>query len=164
MTWFGAMALTCFSLVMASGDAPPQTASDAPAQVQATAAKAEPAAPLTPAPATPSADKPVSNPKEAGIREQLQGFAKAFNAPDVDALMELFTPDAVVVDPSGSETRGIPAIGDMYAEGFGDGSRAQDRVQRRGDPIPHRRRGAGRGSIAPLVGHRRRPRIHPLQC
>ncbi|WP_254053493.1 YybH family protein [Singulisphaera sp. GP187] len=112
MTWLAALALTCAGMVMASGDSPPQA--------QPTDAKAEPAA--TPAPATAPASAsapaaaPVSNPKEAAIREQVQAFAKAFNVHDVEALTELLTADAVVVEPSGSETRGQSDIGMMYAE------------------------------------------------
>ncbi|WP_020466435.1 YybH family protein [Singulisphaera acidiphila] len=106
MTWLGAMALTCAGMVMASGDSPPQ------AQSSDAKANAKPAA----APA--SEDAPAANPKEAAVREQVLAFSKAFNGPDVDALMELFAPDAVIVDPAGSETRGKPAIGEMYAEEF----------------------------------------------
>lgn len=98
----GAMALTCAGMVMASGDAPPEA--------QPADAKAKPA--VDPA--------PVSNPKEAAIREQIEAFTRAYNAPDVDALTELFTADAVIVDPSGAETRGTEAIGAMYAGAFED--------------------------------------------
>ncbi|WP_406693526.1 nuclear transport factor 2 family protein [Singulisphaera sp. Ch08] len=99
MIWLGAMALTCAGMVVASGDSP---------KAQPTDSDAKPAAAATPA----------SDSKEIAIREQVQAFANAFNVPDVDALTELFTADAVIVDPAGSETRGQPEISEMYATEF----------------------------------------------
>jgi len=108
----GVLALTCAGLVVASGDPPSQ------AQSQGATAKSgdTPGSASKPA----SAADPASDPKEAEIRSQLAELGKAYNAPDVDAMVKLFTDDAVVVDPSGAETRGKQAIGDMYAEEFAE--------------------------------------------
>jgi uncharacterized protein (TIGR02246 family) len=64
-----------------------------------------------PAGARPAAE----DPKEKPVRDLLRTFARAYNAADAKALAGLFVDDASVVDPEGAETRGKPAIGEMYA-------------------------------------------------
>jgi uncharacterized protein (TIGR02246 family) len=107
--WFGAIALTWVGMVLATGGAPPGATPETPPPADANAKPA-----VTPAPAV----APGSNPQEAAIREQVQAFTKAYNVPDVDALTALLSDDAVIVDSSGTETRGKTAIGEMYAGEF----------------------------------------------
>jgi len=68
------------------------------------------------APAAAAADEPGVR----AVRELLQAFAKAYSAPDVEALAGLFTDDASVVDSNGDEVRGKAAIAEMYATAFKD--------------------------------------------
>jgi len=81
---------------------------EARAQAPASAKDTAPAA---------AAEKPApEDPREKPVREVLHAFSKAYNAGDAKALAALFAEAATVVDPSGSETEGRAAIGDMYAE------------------------------------------------
>jgi uncharacterized protein (TIGR02246 family) len=82
----------------------------APAQAQPAAAQAQPAAAQAQSAATPAA-----SPEEKPIRDLIDGFAKAYSAPDIKALAGYFTEEADVVDSAGESTRGKAAIGEMYA-------------------------------------------------
>jgi uncharacterized protein (TIGR02246 family) len=68
-----------------------------------------------------AAARPVpEDPREKPVREALRAFSQAYNAGDAKALAALFADAAMVVDPSGSETQGKAAIGDMYAQSLRD--------------------------------------------
>jgi len=75
------------------------------------------AAQASPEAASP-ASQAASSPEQAAIQEQLKAFLKAYNVPDIEALARLFVDDAILVDPSGAETRGKQAIAAMYAGEF----------------------------------------------
>jgi uncharacterized protein (TIGR02246 family) len=64
------------------------------------------------------ATSPANSALEKPIRDLIDAFARAYGAPDVNALMALFTDDANVVDSAGEATRGKQAIGEMYASSF----------------------------------------------
>lgn len=75
------------------------------------------------APATPKASGDATAARPAGedarekpVRDLIRAFAQAFNAADANAMAGLFVDSASVVDPSGEETLGKPAIGAMFAE------------------------------------------------
>jgi uncharacterized protein (TIGR02246 family) len=64
----------------------------------------------------PAAARPApEDPREKPVRDLLREFNRAYNAADAKALAGLFVDEALVVDPAGSETRGKPTIGEMYA-------------------------------------------------
>jgi uncharacterized protein (TIGR02246 family) len=104
---FTCLFLGCLQLV--SGQAPPQSTPPA-----AGAAAAGPAQGGT-APAPRAEEKP--------IRDLLAAFAKAYSAPDLQALAGFFTQEANVVDSSGETIRGKSAILDMYASSFEENPR-----------------------------------------
>jgi uncharacterized protein (TIGR02246 family) len=95
------LVLGCLTLGLAQApaQAPPAAAAPAPAPAQATTA-------------------PAASPEEKPIRELVEAFAKAYNAPDVHALTALFTDEADVVDSAGDTTRGKNEIAEMYAASF----------------------------------------------
>jgi uncharacterized protein (TIGR02246 family) len=71
---------------------------------------------VQPAGGQPAAAQPAAeNPAEKPVRDVIQAFGKAYNAADAKALADLFVDGATVVDPSGFETHGKGAIGEMYA-------------------------------------------------
>ncbi len=71
-------------------------------------------------PATVDADLNTGKSSENAVRALLVEFAKAYSAPDVEAMAGLFTEDASVVDTNGDEVRGKTAIAEMYATAFQD--------------------------------------------
>jgi hypothetical protein len=81
------------------GQAPPQSpraATGAPAPAQAAA---------TPAPSA----------EEKPIRDLVDAFARAYSAPDLNALAACLTDEVNVVDSAGESTRGKAAVVEMYA-------------------------------------------------
>jgi uncharacterized protein (TIGR02246 family) len=75
--------------------------------------------PQKPAGDAPAASK-LDDPAVKAVREPLAAFSRAYNAPDVAAMAELFTDDSSVVDSNGDEVRGKAAIAEMYAAAFQD--------------------------------------------
>ncbi len=77
---------------------------------------AQQAAPAAAAPETAqAAAAPAVSAEEKPVRDLVDAFAKAYNAPDIQALGALFTDDANIVDSAGETTRGKAAITEMYA-------------------------------------------------
>ena len=74
--------------------------SQAPPRSPSAAAKAGPAAPAH------VATTPAVSAEEKPIRDLIDAFAKAYSAPDINALAACFTDDANVVDSAGESTRG----------------------------------------------------------
>src|SRR5258707_4942502 len=74
----------------------------------------------TPAKAAAGAPPATEDPREKPARDLMRAFSQAYNAADAKALAGLFVDSASVVDPSGGETRGKPAIGEMYAASHRD--------------------------------------------
>jgi uncharacterized protein (TIGR02246 family) len=116
----GAAALIGAGLVVANAAPPEPAPSATPAATQP-----KPSVPATPAVATPAdtKSKPDAAPNAASAKEKplieaVQAFVTAYNAADIDTLVGLFTEDADVVDPSGSESRGNASIAAMYAASF----------------------------------------------
>jgi uncharacterized protein (TIGR02246 family) len=87
------------------------TSAQAPSQSSPSAATAAANAPT-------QAAAPAQSVLEKPIRDLVDSFAKAYSAPDVNALAACFTDEANVVDSAGESTRGKPAIVDMYASSF----------------------------------------------
>ena len=64
-------------------------------------------------------DKP--NPEDNPIVQAMLAFRDAYNAGDVDALMKLYAPDAVLLMPQSKEFAGADAIRQQYTEAFSKG-------------------------------------------
>jgi uncharacterized protein (TIGR02246 family) len=99
-----ALLFTCLFLV---GLRP--VSSQAPAQAPPAAANAAAVAPAQ------GATTPAQSAEEKPIRDLVDAFARAYSAPDLNALATCFTDDANVVDSAGESTRGKPAVVEMYA-------------------------------------------------
>jgi uncharacterized protein (TIGR02246 family) len=99
--------------------------SQAPPQSPRAAAGAAAAAP------TQGATTPAPSAEEKPIRDLVDAFAKAYSAPDLNALAAFFTDEADVVDSAGESTRGKPAIVEMYASSFEEnpGLKLEPKVQ-----------------------------------
>jgi uncharacterized protein (TIGR02246 family) len=95
-----------------------------PAAAKAPAAKAPaPKAPVAPAPAAApaqAATAPAITAQEKPIHDLIDAFAKAYSAPNLEALAACFTDDANVVDSAGESIRGKAAIVEMYASALAD--------------------------------------------
>jgi uncharacterized protein (TIGR02246 family) len=61
------------------------------------------------------ATPPANSADEKPIRNLVDAFAKAYSAPDFNALAALFADEAIVVDSAGEATRGKQAVVEMYA-------------------------------------------------
>ena len=61
-------------------------------------------------------DKP--NPEDNPIVQAMLAFRDAYNAGDVDALMKLYAPDAVLLMPQSKEFSGQDAIRKQYTDAF----------------------------------------------
>ena len=83
--------------------------SQAPPQSPPAATSAAPAAPAQ------GATTPAVSAEEKPIRNLVDAFARAYSAPNLDALAACFTDDANVVDSAGESTRGKSAVVEMYA-------------------------------------------------
>ena len=99
-----ALLFTCVFLVCLR-----PVSSQAPPQSPAAAGNAAPAAPAQ------GATTPAVSAEEKPIRDLLDAFARAYSAPDLNALAACFTDDANVVDSAGESTRGKSAVVEMYA-------------------------------------------------
>jgi uncharacterized protein (TIGR02246 family) len=99
-----ALLFTCVFLVCLR-----PVSSQAPPQSPAAAGNAAPAAPAQ------GATTPAVSAEEKPIRDLVDAFAKAYSAPDLNALAACFTDDANVVDSAGESTRGKSAVVEMYA-------------------------------------------------
>ena len=77
-------------------------------------------APPAAAQAAPAAKAAPANPEESSLRALHEAFVKAYNAADAQALSNLFTDDAAVIDSAGEATRGRAEIAAMYASSFQD--------------------------------------------
>jgi uncharacterized protein (TIGR02246 family) len=74
-----------------------------------------------PATAVSAGTRPTTeDPREKPVRDLLRTFSQAYNAADAKSVAGLFVDSALVVDPSGAETQGRPAIGEMYAASHRD--------------------------------------------
>jgi uncharacterized protein (TIGR02246 family) len=62
----------------------------------------------------------AKSPEEKAILEGVQGFAKAYNAANAQALAEFFQDDSSVIEPGGAEIRGKGPIVAMYTAAFQD--------------------------------------------
>jgi uncharacterized protein (TIGR02246 family) len=79
------------------------------------------APPQSPPASTSSAPAaPAVRAEEKPIRDLIDAFAKAYSAPDLNALAACFTDDANVVDSAGEGTRGKVAVVQMYASALED--------------------------------------------
>jgi uncharacterized protein (TIGR02246 family) len=99
-----ALLFTCLLLGFlrpVSSQAPPK-----PPSAAANRAQAAPA---------PVATTPAVSAEEKPIRNLVDAFARAYSAPNLDALAACFTDDANVVDSAGESTRGKAAVVEMYA-------------------------------------------------
>jgi uncharacterized protein (TIGR02246 family) len=81
----------------------------APSQTPPAAASAAVAAPAQ------GATPPAVSAEEKPIRDLVDAFAKAYSAPNFNALAALFADEAIVVDSAGEATRGKQAVVEMYA-------------------------------------------------
>jgi len=111
----GSIALAVTGLVVTAGYSQQQPKTP----VLAPAARPKPAAPAASKPAAP-VPVTASSPEEKAILEEVEGFAKAYNAANVQALAVLFLDDSSVVEPGGAETRGKGPIVEMYTAAFQD--------------------------------------------
>ena len=71
-----------------------------------------------PTAAATAASTPAQSALEQPIRDLVDSSAKAYSAPDINALAAFFADEANVVDSAGESTRGKPAVVDMYASSF----------------------------------------------
>src|SRR5262245_60213489 len=78
--------------------------------------------PQQPGSETPKDKAPAANRSEdeTAIRANIENFVKAYNAHDAKAIAALFTPEGVIVDKEGDETRGHEAIAKAFAAIFED--------------------------------------------
>ncbi|APW62275.1 YybH family protein [Paludisphaera borealis] len=86
-----------------TGAAPAQ----APAATKPAVAETPPVKPFRPA-----------NAAEKAIVDQIGAFTKAYAEANAQALADLYADAAIIVDADGGETRGKPAIAQMYADSF----------------------------------------------
>jgi uncharacterized protein (TIGR02246 family) len=70
---------------------------------------------VAPAAPAPDAAAPAASAEEKPIRDLVDAFAKAYSAPNLNALAACFTDEASVVDSAGESTRGKAAVVEMYA-------------------------------------------------
>jgi uncharacterized protein (TIGR02246 family) len=141
------MALSGVGLLVAAAQVPQQPKRATPAQALPVVDSSKKAAPVAKAaPATRAEDEP--------IRAVLQAFAKAFNIQDAKALTEMFIDDGLVVDPSGEDTRGKAAIGEMYATSFQQvpGLKLESAIQEVRLLTPDVARAAGQARLATGTG------------
>jgi uncharacterized protein (TIGR02246 family) len=111
LAMIGMSALAGAGLVMAAGSPrPQQPAAAAPAPVQQ--------------------PKPAPSPEEKAVIDGVNAFSTLYSAANAEALAELFLEDASIIDPDGNETRGKPAVAEMYATAFQEspGLKVQSRV------------------------------------
>jgi uncharacterized protein (TIGR02246 family) len=89
-------------------------------QAPSGAAPAQAPAAAKPAVAEEPAVKPFApaNAAEKAIADGVAAFAKAYGEGDAKALADLYTDEAIIVDADGGETRGKPAIAQLYADSF----------------------------------------------
>ncbi|HEY0980761.1 MULTISPECIES: SgcJ/EcaC family oxidoreductase [unclassified Schlesneria] len=59
---------------------------------------------------------------DAAIKERVEGFVKAYNSHNSDALSGYFTDDATLIDVEGAVIRGKTSIAAQFAEGFAQSS------------------------------------------
>lgn len=97
LTWIGPVSLS------AQDTAPP---------VQPPAAQAQPAS------AAPEAAAPQWSPEQLQIVEASRKFDEAFGKGDIEALVQLFSPDIRIVDENGGVYVGLEEARSLYAEGF----------------------------------------------
>jgi uncharacterized protein (TIGR02246 family) len=105
----------------------------------------------TPAGARPAAE----DPREKPVRDVLRAFAQAYNAADAKAMAGLFVDNASVVDPSGAETHGKPAIGEMYSTSHREapGLKLESEVERVRFLTPGVARVDGRSRVSSPTGN-----------
>ena len=90
----------------------PKAAPKPPTKVEVTPAKAPSKT------AAPSGANPSHEADDKAIRQLAEEYTKAYNAHDSQALANLFTTEAQIVDESGDAIQGREAIEDVYAELF----------------------------------------------
>ncbi len=62
-------------------------------------------------------------PSRADMKAALQAYVDGFNAGDADAILRLFSPDAVIEDPVGTPPIRGAAIEDLFRRGVAMGTR-----------------------------------------
>jgi len=97
LTWIGPVSLS---------------AQDTAPAVQPPAAQAQPAV------AEPAAPAPQWSPEQLQVVEASRKFDEAFGKGELDALLQLFSPDIRIVDENGGVYEGIEEARSLYAEGF----------------------------------------------
>jgi uncharacterized protein (TIGR02246 family) len=111
----GSIALAMTAFVVTAGYSQVQTKTAAPTQ----GPRPKVAAPAASKPAAP-VPLSASSPEEKAIVADVEGFAKAYNAANVQALADFFHDDSSVIEPGGTETRGKGPIIEMYTAAFQD--------------------------------------------
>ncbi len=72
-----------------------------------------------------AADAPAPSKDEVEVRAVVDALLKAFAAKDADAIAELFTENARVVDADGNKVEGRAAIRERFVQGFADDPEAK---------------------------------------
>src|SRR5262249_19099217 len=94
------------------------------------------------------------DPREKPLRDLMRAFSQAYNTADAKSMAGLFVDNALVVDPSGAETQGKPAIGDMYATSHRDapGLKLEAEIEQIRFLTPETARIAGRSRVSAPTG------------